>query len=318
MTIILSFVGERYALQLSDRLLTQELSGNRFDEFDSVSNKSIILLARNALVSFGYCGQAYIRGLPTDEFVARVFLGEQRPTSRTRQQYAVALGGDRPDLTLGRQLMTLAQRLNDAARTRDLVTSVTLDYVGFCWRPRDPRRFAWPCFGRLYRDSSGHYTLGVSKRYWGWLEGKATAIAIGRSHVVAQDGMIAVLNNMDPSDREQVINKLIGILRGLPPEDSTVGRDCLVTVLQREVPQIRIRYEPYSFGHVLIAIRGGSFVVPVVYTPWIVTQRLVSAPQIISGERLSFNTGGLNMVVDVPDSKVGFYTSSSQRRRPWP
>jgi hypothetical protein len=123
---------------------------------------------------------------------------------------------------------------------------------------------------------------------------------------------------MDPSDREQVINKLIGILRGLPPEDSTVGRDCLVTVLQREVPQIRIRYEPYSFGHVLIAIRGGSFVVPVVYTPWIVTQRLVSAPQIISGERLSFNTGGLNMVVDVPDSKVGFYTSSSQRRRPWP
>jgi hypothetical protein len=51
-TIILSVVTAEYAVQVSDRLLTQKV-GNRYAPWDRASNKSIIMLARDGLVTMG-------------------------------------------------------------------------------------------------------------------------------------------------------------------------------------------------------------------------------------------------------------------------
>jgi hypothetical protein len=44
-------------------------------------------------------------------------------------------------------------------------------------------------------------------------------------------------------DKDQAIATLIDILRSLPPDDNTVGKDCLVTRIQREPPHVHIKYE---------------------------------------------------------------------------
>src|SRR5215204_1184767 len=70
MTLVLSLANStRFVLQVSDRLLTN--TRNR-REFNSVSNKTLVYFARDALVAIGYCGLACIDGFPTDQWIAQV------------------------------------------------------------------------------------------------------------------------------------------------------------------------------------------------------------------------------------------------------
>jgi hypothetical protein len=58
-TLILSLVTAHYALQASDRLLTVG-AGNRYQPWDRVSNKSVVVLTRDGLISMGYTGPAFV------------------------------------------------------------------------------------------------------------------------------------------------------------------------------------------------------------------------------------------------------------------
>src|SRR5215216_6024666 len=70
MTLVLSLANSRrYVLQVSDRLLTLTGGGQ---EFDPMSNKSLVYFARDALVVIGYSGLAYIDRTSTDEWIAQV------------------------------------------------------------------------------------------------------------------------------------------------------------------------------------------------------------------------------------------------------
>lgn len=71
MTLILTLVTPSQVLQVSDRLVTRGTS--RFDEF---ANKNVIFLAKNALVTIGYSGLAYLDGVPTDHWLAEQIVDE--------------------------------------------------------------------------------------------------------------------------------------------------------------------------------------------------------------------------------------------------
>ena len=65
MTIILSVVTAEYAVQVSDRLLTQEVPNRagtpiRYDPWDPTANKSVVVLGRDGLFTMGYSGPAHI------------------------------------------------------------------------------------------------------------------------------------------------------------------------------------------------------------------------------------------------------------------
>jgi hypothetical protein len=64
-TIILSVVTAEYAVQVSDRLLTQEVPNRagtpiRYDPWDPTANKSVVVLGRDGLFTMGYSGPAHI------------------------------------------------------------------------------------------------------------------------------------------------------------------------------------------------------------------------------------------------------------------
>jgi hypothetical protein len=70
-TIILSVVTAEYAVQVSDRLLTQEVPNRagtpiRYDPWDPTANKSVVVLGRDGLFTMGYSGPAHISGATTD------------------------------------------------------------------------------------------------------------------------------------------------------------------------------------------------------------------------------------------------------------
>lgn len=75
MTLRLTKIIRRYVLQVSDRLLTK----NRGEPHDTLANKNIIYLARNALVTIGYTGIAYLGDTTTDQWIAEKLRGEPFP-----------------------------------------------------------------------------------------------------------------------------------------------------------------------------------------------------------------------------------------------
>jgi hypothetical protein len=49
--------------------------GDRYEPWDPVSNKSVVLLARDGLITMGYSGPAFISGATTDGWIAEVLTG---------------------------------------------------------------------------------------------------------------------------------------------------------------------------------------------------------------------------------------------------
>lgn len=72
MTIILSLIHAQYALQISDRQLSEEKQPGQYEAWDRASNKSVILLGHDGLISMGYSGPAFISGATTDGWIAEV------------------------------------------------------------------------------------------------------------------------------------------------------------------------------------------------------------------------------------------------------
>jgi hypothetical protein len=78
MTLILSLVSQTYALQVSDRLVTDERG-----KFDEQSNKSLICWARDGIFACSYSGIAYLDEadkLNTDHWIAQILCGETLPS----------------------------------------------------------------------------------------------------------------------------------------------------------------------------------------------------------------------------------------------
>jgi hypothetical protein len=76
MTQILSLAARGYVLQASDRLVSKRRSGHTLKPHDPMFNKHILYVAKDAIVSIGFTGLAYISGVPTDQWLASVLTGE--------------------------------------------------------------------------------------------------------------------------------------------------------------------------------------------------------------------------------------------------
>ena len=108
------------AFHVSDRLLTQSVGTTenpRYQEFDPLSNKTVVLRTPDAFVVFGYSGRAYLDGMPTDSWIAQSLMG----TSLTGGSFVWHLGGDPPAIPLSTSLWRLKLDC-DAALSRLLVS----------------------------------------------------------------------------------------------------------------------------------------------------------------------------------------------------
>src|SRR5260221_2095551 len=75
MTLILSHLSRAFVLQSSDRLVTRLNPGRAPSPFDPLANKTILYLARDAIVAMGYTGPAYIGKLTTDDWIVKTLTG---------------------------------------------------------------------------------------------------------------------------------------------------------------------------------------------------------------------------------------------------
>jgi hypothetical protein len=146
-TIILSVVTAEYAVQVSDRLLTQKVTDNagvRYDAWDEATNKSVIVLGRDGLFSMGYSGPGHIVGAPTDNWIAEVVAGEKLGANQIRPEFgALRISqGTTTDRVLATRFPELARRVDEAERAGNSPNGSALMSSGFVgktwtsWRGR--------------------------------------------------------------------------------------------------------------------------------------------------------------------------------------
>jgi hypothetical protein len=123
---------------------------------------------------------------------------------------------------------------------------------------------------------------------------------------------------MEIGNKNQAISILIDVLRSLPPEDTTVSKDCMVTTIQRVPPHAHVRYERYGTAEAAVASSTQTFTVPVSFSPWILTPKWLTTPQVMSGLGWIRPCGIFALAVEGSGGNGDFSIMSGQPRRSWP
>ena len=177
MTLHLVLTSRDGTVHVGDRKLT--FGDGR--PFDDASNKIVIFRARDAIVSIGFTGVAYLDGIPTDEWVARHLV----PEAYTDNAQAWSIDGVNivdsaapaftflsiprqglqpywPNLPLA--LVRLQSALNEWSRSAhredgDQALHLVASGVRFAWKSRRSAQLR-PCAALVSKDSCGsHFTF---------------------------------------------------------------------------------------------------------------------------------------------------------------
>jgi hypothetical protein len=313
MTLAMSLISSPFVLQVSDRLVSRQLSyqdgTKRYRPYDVLANKSIVFLAKDALVSISYSGTAFIRGIPSDVWLARAL----HPPLETKPRFAFQAGDDyRPEslyTAIARVGETLITDFNGMPLERR-EQGLNLEIVGYRWSPKQRIEipFAWHLTHSGDLSQKGQWER--YSRYWGWESGGYSLCAIGdratKPHLEASRRV----------DERKVFNEndaeadLVEVIRTASRQSKgTIGPDCISIVFGRYSDAIRIRYLPHKAQKKTYDI----------YTPWIIMPgRGVVAPSVLVNRLAKLHLSGVSVTLeretDTPDDNGP--TSFSSQNRP--
>jgi hypothetical protein len=307
-TFHLALATASFVLQVGDRLLTlkQESSGPR--PWDTYANKTILLLGRNGIVAISYSGLGYIRGIPTDRWLAETIAG---PTIDFHGAPAMRFGG--PPLDVGPALNAVCGAIEREFATLPGIQrrqQLHLLISGWTWRKRvTDSRQPRPLMGTIRHngDYSSPPIADFLPRYWEWHR-QFMPRRIGaqpRGHLA---GMLNTLAQSEHRNQDDIEELMVTVVRGVAdePDEATVGKDCMSILISRS-REVRVRY-----------LRNSSPEEPIrtAYTPWIIGGGIVVPPAVLEGSGFSVSAGGRVILIDSipPLPENGFKSFSGQPR----
>ena len=227
------------------------------------------------------------------------------------------MSGTITDRVLAVRFPELARRVAEADQAGQLTDRLSIGFVGLRWKSLD--KLAWPAYGRIGWDGSqARYRYEMSPQRWGYKEGKFVTGATGHSQTVAQRFLRERFSGADLPSKEDSAAAMIDILRSLPPQDPTVGRDCLVTTIQAVPPHARIKYEPFGSTQMLVeSASGQTMTLESAVSPWIITPDRLLAPLAMNVPEIPFSSSGFDFRIEGLESTGDLSIVSSQPRRLW-
>jgi hypothetical protein len=294
MTLILSYLTPSFALQVSDRLITQDQTRR---ELDPWAIKSIVFRAGNAIVSIGFSGVALI-GTGEAEQATDHWIVEQLVGGPIHQ--AVTIGRYRYRYDLGYAVKTLCQAINANRAFR--TNPIDVRWGGF---QGDRRGRGFPVTGAITRDRVAyvvHHQRARDQMAWG-----VVATPVG---VVDERKLCGELVELGP-DPDAAECHLVETMRAASRSSPVIGADCMSVMLSPK--GVRVRYCGRR-----ATVADGRLATP---TPWIVTSGVVSAPQRVAEDGTT-TLNGLPVEVDVPTHPLGgigrrSVTVLEMERRKW-
>jgi hypothetical protein len=320
MTLILTEASIRYVLQVSDRLLTQ---GRR--HFDPVSNKTIVYLCRDALVSIAYSGHAYLDETPTDQWIAELLTGERFEGSHPG---FLRIGPPKRSLDIGQSIELLKTELGSAIlRLPPSVNPPTLHVIlaGWQWGKRQARPIATHIVN-LPGTPSTFYVEKVP-RYWHFEQTqenrslrKVYFTVVPTSNPLSRDEQRRTFErllhtNPSPDDSAQVLIDTIRLAASKKPK--IVGEDCMCVYLPPPSSRVaEVVFVPRQEQRVAMVGRHYEKL-PAAFSPWVIGRGLIAAPSIVVGTS-TITVGPFTIRIKAPEvpSDAGITGVWSSQRRP--
>jgi hypothetical protein len=276
MTLILSYLTPSFALQISDRLVTQDRTRH---ELDPWAIKSIVFRAGNGIVSIGFSGLALI-GTGEAEQATDHWIVEQLVGGPIHQAMTIGRYKYRYDLGYAMKALCEAMNANRAFRSNP----IDVRWGGF---QADRRGRGFPVTGAITRDSGAYVARHQRARdqmAWG-----VVATPMG---VVDERKLCSELVELGP-EPDAAERHLVETMRVASRSSRVIGEDCMSVMLSPK--GVRVRYDGRR-----PTVVDGRFATP---TPWIVTSGIVSAPERVA-EDGTRTLNGLPVQVDVPTAPL--------------
>jgi hypothetical protein len=266
MTLILSYACPKFALQVSDRLVSDSRG-----PFEPLSNKSIVSWFPNAIVSISYSGLAYINARPTDQWIAERLMGGTLDRDAESQHFDQALN----HLDIGQALRELGHQMVTAIAPSDRTHVPQLAICG--WQQSHRRRRIWPILGTLrYSKSARRYDWQEEPRYWyyqrevaGHVPFRLLAVPPGYlNHNELND----VRHDLAGRGPDQVEDILLQTIRRVASKAGVhrVGKDCLSVLLRHPRERsICIRYLPLTPTIRAWTSDAGTQMEHTAFSPWL-------------------------------------------------
>jgi len=322
MTLILTTVWHGGVSQVADRQVSRQVRPGQFESFDPDANKTVLFAASDAFVTISYSGPAYIEGSPTDEWIAAKLRGRPIDRGPDGVRPAAISGGRVPDWPRMRDAL---QRLTEAIDTvvsrlgRPALESFYLGVAIAGWILR--RRKRPRAFGQVvcWRGDSRSPVITRSPRHF--LEESRFWLVIEPDGYMSNDEgnelvrafMTAV---RDPDAAEQAV--IAGLRRVALRRTGVVGPHCMCMLLPPpRIGWARVRFDSLGPQRVAVAHSRDSVVVPVAFSPWVVTQDQTLAPATVSGGPLTVPIGPWELRIEsptLPNSGIRALHFSQQRR----
>lgn len=320
MTLILSEITSRWALQVSDRLTTQ-VAATGARPYDARANKTVILEAANSIAALSFTGLAYLERAPTDSWIAAKLNGEQYPFDPTTHEIAARTAIRRTTWPqVGQALAGLAKALTDLRATHQPLREmpVAVAAAGWLWyrRSRWPRSF----LAFIAPSNDGVYRVHWSPRQHGAFFLQMT-LPPGYLSQAEQNELGQRLSALELPDAE---NELLATVRRVAARTETVGADCMT---------IRIAH-PFEAERTVSArfarnddpaqnpARNPETPAHVAYSPWVVGRHHLLAPMLLTGVATTWQLGPYSLRLEGPPTPAplpyGIAGFGPQERRRWP
>jgi hypothetical protein len=272
-TLHLAYVCSEFTIHISDRLLTQ-----RAHRWEPNSNKIILVVASNGILTLGYAGSAFVSGINTDEWLVRVITGQE----------PVYLGvGSGPGMHFLPLQLTVASVIDKVRRhiglelnrhsNRDAYVEMLVTVLTWKRRemllPRVPRARA---FVRIWKDSGASGSVHVEQSTstgdsWGTFTLGRIGQQLGPDR---HNALLARLNQGSWTDKT-VESELLRIIREVAndPAIPGVGSEYMAICISRNDPVISVRFyrDPRLGDEVpgytpAIIVNGGAIILPQEFT----------------------------------------------------
>jgi hypothetical protein len=263
-------------IQVGDRQLAKvQLSGRvrRPEVFDRASNKTVVYVARNGLLTISYSGAAYVDDVPTDEWIA------SRLSGFVRLERVMRFGRLPFHHDVGTAVLLLRQRLS-AVRPRP---SVEVIAGGWQWkvnrvdRPRPVLWYVWqPSDGSDYRVQYERWRHAPYPPFLAFVP-RTVPVDVGLKRATARVVY-------DPgTSTEEATAALVNLNAEASRASELIGPDCMVVELAPP-PDLSVRVE-YITGSrrpdLADAVSGESL--PAAFSPYLMGAREIYPPSSMIG-----------------------------------
>jgi hypothetical protein len=318
MTQIISQLCRAFALQVEDRLVTQTAAGSAPRKFDALANKNVIYWARDAIVSIGYTGLAYVKDLPTDDWIAATLTGLD-----VAENFAIRNGPLPRWWDIGQAIDLLCRELkaSEIAARKDYFE---LEITGWQWkkgkRPLIGSRQPVPLGCSIRKAYGKDFEVKRLPRHWYWKPGAQFGASPegGLSLSLAEIQQLAErMHSLPDSQYEQAIVDAIRSVAARNPD--YVGPNCMSVLIAP--PHIRALVQITFFPQERHTARlvSSKFVSPeylAAYSPWIIGNGLVQKPSVFIGDGWEFHMGPFTVLLKGFPAGPGLLAGMSSQRRP--